>query len=471
MTVTPRKLIEVSLPLEAINRASAREKYIHQGHPSSFHLWWARKPLAAARAILFAQLVDDPSAHPDRYPTEEDQERRRGELHALIEKLVVWENSNEPEILAEAHKEILDSTDGNPPGILDPFAGGGTIPMEAQRLGLDAVASDVNPVAVLMNKALIEIPPKFKDRRPVYPGLAESQIRSWNGVQGLAADVRAYGEWLLNRAQTVVGELYPDAALPDGSKAPVIAWIWARTVGCPNPRCRIEMPLVQSWWLGRKEGKESYVIPVVVDGRVQFRIGHDAKAAPTANTDGTVARSGAICVSCRTAVDFTYIRAEGRAGRIGTQLMAIVAEGARQRIYLPPNDEHVIAAHVERSADTPDGELPTQALGFRVQAYGFLRYVDLFTARQLTALTTLCDLVAEAREQVFADALSVGKREGRRLADGGSGAAAYADAVATYLSLVVSRLSDYQSSFTTWASNPQMEILRNLFARQAIPMA
>jgi putative DNA methylase len=471
MTVDRRKLIEVSLPLEAINVASTREKYIHQGHPSGFHLWWARRPLAAARAVLFAQLVDDPSAHPDRYPTEEDQQRRREELHELIEKLVVWENSDNADILAEAHKEILESTGGKPPSILDPFAGGGTIPLEAQRLGLRAVASDLNPVAVLINKALIEIPAKFRDKKPVYPGLADSQIRSWKGVDGLAADVRAYGQWMRDEAEHRIGHLYPQADLADGSIAPVIAWIWARTITCPNPRCRIQMPLVRSWWLGKKKGKEAYVVPVVRDGRVQFSIGHDPKLAPTLETDGTVGRTGATCVACGTAVDREHIKAEGMAGNMGAQLTGVVAEGDRRRIYLPPTPLHEDAANVQRPGNVPDQELGYDPRNLWTPPYGLMKFSDLFTARQLTALTTLSDLVTEARENVLSHAFRAGQTEGERLADGGTEAAAYADAVATYLGLVISRLSDYQSNLTTWANNPQMEILRNVFARQAIPMA
>lgn len=422
--------------------------------------------------MLFAQLVDDPSAHPDRYPTEDDQQHRRAELHALIEKLVLWENSNNQDVLAEAHKEILDSTDGRPPTIIDPFAGGGTIPLEAQRLGLNTVAADLNPVAVLINKALIEIPPKFRNKKPVYPGLADSQIRTWNAAEGLAADVRAYGQWVRDEAEKRIGHLYPRAELPDGSTAPVIAWIWARTVRCPNPRCRIEMPLVQSWWLGKKKGKEAYVVANVVDGRVVFGIGHDPNSAPTVGSDGTVSRTGATCVSCRGAVDRDYIKAEGVAGRMGAQLMAVVAEGNRQRTYLPSSSEQeTAAARAERPIDIPDQELGHDPRNLWTPAYGLTKFSDLFTARQLTALTVLSDVIVEARDRAYHDGVSAGDPAGKRLTDGGVGAAAYADAVATYLGLVVSRLSDYQSSLTTWASNPQMEILRNMFARQAIPMA
>ena len=249
-----KKLIEVSLPLEAINRESAREKSIRHGHPSTLHLWWARRPLAACRAVLFSQLVDDPSAHPDQFPTEESQAAERQRLFDIIERLVVWENINDEALLKEAHEEILKSTDGNPPAILDPFAGGGSIPLEAQRLGLEAHASDLNPVAVLINKALIEIPPKWSGKPPVFPGAAEDKM-TWPKATGLAEDARRYGQWMRDEAEKRIGHLYPKATLPDGSQANVIAWIWARTVTCPNPACGVRMPLVRSWWLGKKEGQ------------------------------------------------------------------------------------------------------------------------------------------------------------------------------------------------------------------------
>src|SRR3954453_982213 len=282
------KLIEVALPLEAINRESAREKSIRHGHPSTLHLWWSRKPLATVRAVLFAQLVDDPSSHPDRFPTEDAQRAERERLHGIIERLVVWENTRDEALLAEAHNEILESTDGNPPPILDPFAGGGTIPLEAQRLGLEAHASDLNPVAVLIEKALIEIPPKFAGRPPVSSGLASSHLGDWEGATGLAADGRAYGKWIRDEAQKRIGEHYPRARLEDGTKARVIAWLWARTVTCPNPACGIEMPLVRSWWLGKKKGKEAFVRPRVVDGQVIYDIGRGLKDAPTKASDGTM---------------------------------------------------------------------------------------------------------------------------------------------------------------------------------------
>lgn len=464
-----KKLIEVALPLEAINAESAREKSIRHGHPSTLHLWWSRKPLATSRAVLFAQLVDDPSTHPDRFPTEADQQRERDRLHGLITRLVKWENTRDEKLLAEAHAEIMNSTGGNPPAILDPFAGGGSIPLEAQRLGLEAHASDLNPVAVLINKALIEIPPKFRNHPPVFPGLADSQIRSWKGAEGLAADVRAYGEWMRNLAQNRIGHLYPKATLADGSDATVIAWIWARTVTCPNPQCRIAMPLTSKWWLGKKKGKEAYVVPHVVNGQVTFTIGHDLKNAPTANnTDGTVGRTGATCIGCGAAVDLNYIRAEGRAGRMGAQLMTTVAEGNRTRIYLAPTAEHVAAAKVPQPDDVPDGDLAKNPRDFKTPNYGMTTFADLFTPRQLTALTTFSDLVIEAREQIHADAVASGMRDGDRLESGDAGASAYADAVATYLGMGVSRLADIANTLCAWENTKSQ--VRHLFTRQAIPM-
>lgn len=476
-----KKLIEVAIPLEAINEQSAREKSIRHGHPSTLHLWWSRKPLATARAVLFSQLVDDPASDPRAAEITDPEEReawikrRRQELFQLLTALVKWENSNDEALLKRAHAEILRSTDGHPPAILDPFCGGGSIPLEAQRLGLEAHGSDLNPVAVLITKALVEIPPKFAGRPPVFPGSADSKLGAWPKATGLAEDVRRYGEWMRDEAEKRIGKLYPKATLPDGSEATVIAWIWARTVTCPNPACGIEMPLTSKWWLGKKKGKEAYIVPRVVDDestpsgkRMRFFIGHDLAGAPTKETDGTVNRTGAVCISCGSAVDFKYIRAQGQAGRIGTQLMATVAEGKRRRIYLASTTLQEQAAQVSRPDDVPTGDLPNNPRNFNTPAYGLTEFSDLFTNRQLTALTTFSDLVAEAREKAHADALAAGLPDGDRLEQGGTGAAAYADAVATYLGLVQSKQLNLMSSLTTWMSD--RGAFRETFARQAIPM-
>lgn len=480
----PRKLIEVALPLDAINQQSAREKSIRKGHPSTLHLWWSRKPTATSRAVLFSQLVDDPSERYEEFleaaraageadpesAAERAVEAERRRLFTLITRMVNWDNIGDEHLMRDVREEIRRSTGEEPPAVLDPFAGGGSIPLEAQRLGLETHASDLNPVAVLINKALIEIPPRFAGRAPVFPG-ADDGTRSWPGAHGMAEDVRRYGEWMREEAWRRIGHLYPPAQLPDGSTATVIAWIWARTVTCPNPACGIETPLASKWWLGKKKGKEAYIVPTVVGDHVEYSIGHDPKRAPTKQDDGTIDRNGARCLACEAHIGFDYLRSEARNGGMGAELTAIAVEGRGSRTYLPPNDAHVATALRAAPSSVPMGELPEAALGFRVQAYGMLKYSDLFSPRQLTALTTFSDLVGEAREQVLRDALASGMSEGERLEAGGVGAAAYADAVATYLGFAVSRLTDYSSALNTWANNPQMEILRNVFARQALPMA
>ena len=449
---TPRrKLIEVALPLEAINREAAREKSIRHGHPSTLHLWWARRPLAACRAVLFAQLIDDPSAHPDRFPTEEAQDQERQRLFRLIERLVPWEVTQDEKVLEEAREEIQRSCGDSLPEVLDSFCGGGSIPLEAQRLGLVAHGSDLNPVAVLITKALIELPARFANQPPVHPrdGDGRLAVQSWRGAQGLAEDVRYYGTWMREEAERRIGHLYPPATLPDGRKATVIAWIWARTVTCPNPACRATMPLVRSFWLGKKKGKEAWVRPIIERSSVRFEISHGRSGPPV---DGTVSRTGATCLVCNTPVPLAHIRAEGKAGRMGAQLMVIVAEGNRERIYLPPDPEHEKTADVPRPEGVPETELPKQALGFRVQGYGMTHHADLFTNRQLNALATFSDLVGEARQRVIED----------------GGEPEYADAVATYLAFIVSRSVDYSSTLCSW--NSPRENVRNTFARQALPM-
>ena len=463
-----RKLIEVALPLEAINRESAREKATRQGHPSTLHLWWARRPLAACRAVLFAQLVDDPSSRPDLYPTDAEQTAKRKDLFALIERLVVWENIHDEGLLAEARQEILLSTGGQPPAILDPFAGGGSIPLEAQRLGLEARASDLNPVAVLINKALIEIPPKWADQPPVSPGSAESRLGAWIGTTGLAADIRLYGLWMRDQLERAIGQIYSPALLPDGSCPSVIAWIWARTVACPNPACGIRMPLVRSFWLAKKKGREAYLIPHVGNRRIEFSVGTDPGAAPGRDEEGTVRRTGAICLACRSAVPLSYIREEGKGGRLGNQLMAVVAEGVRRRIYLAPTPEQEAAADVPPPEDVPETEIPHNPRYLTTPNYGMRRHVDLFTARQLTVVTILSDLVDAARQKAMADGLASGLAAGDALESGGVGAQAYADSIAIMMAFAVDRIAMTGNSLCRW--NPVGEKAQHMFGRQAIPM-
>ena len=466
MTTVKKKLIETSLPLEAINAASAREKSIRHGHPSTLHLYWARRPLATVRAVLFAQLVDDPASRPDEFPTVESQDAERARLHALMEKLIIWENSNDEKLLEQAREEIRKSNDGKLPAVVDPFAGGGSIPLEAQRLGLESHASDLNPLAVLINKALIEIPPKFAGWSPVFPGVAEEQS-SWLRAEGLAADVQHYGQWLRDEAEKRIGHLYPKVTAPGGTEHTVIAWIWARTVISPNPANPIETPLVRSWWLSKRKGKEAWVKATVVDGQVRYEVQHNADG-PKKGEDGTRVGRGGISLADGTPISADYIKEQGVQRGLGSHLIAIVAEDKKGRLYLSPNAEHMAASLVKAPDDVPRQELPYDPRNIWTPAYGLTNFSDLFTNRQLVALSTLSELVSEARSKVLEDALASGIPAGERLEDGGVGAEAYADAVATYLGLAVSRTTDRSSSLASWdSSNPKV---RNTLGRQALPM-
>lgn len=462
-----KKLIEVALPLEAINEASAREKSIRHGHPSTLHLWWARRPLAAARAVIFSSLVDDPSSHPDQFPTEEAQEKERQRLFNILERLVVWENSNDEKLLAEAKAEIARSTDGNIPEFLDPFAGGGAIPLEAQRLGLKAHASDLNPVAVMINKAMIEIPPKFQGLPPVNPE-ARAKLGSelaWKGSTGLAEDVRYYGEWMKEEAFKRIGHLYPKAKLPNGTEATVIAWIWARTVKCPNPACGCEMPLARSFTLSKKKGKEHHVELEIQGNQIQYHV----KTGIAKQIEGTVNRKGATCPCCGAPVGFEYIRSEAVSDRINSQLIAIVGESRNGRIYISPCKEHINTATIDKPQNHPTGSLSFYPGCLNTNVYGLDDFSKLFTNRQLTALTTFSDLVVEAQKKVYEDAIYAGMVDDDIGLDaGGSGAKAYGDAVGVYLAFIIDKMADYHSSICSWHNSG--EFIRNTFGRQAIPM-
>jgi putative DNA methylase len=451
-----KKLIEVALPLEAINKESAREKSIRHGHPSTLHLWWARRPLAACRAVLFASLVDDPSSLPGQFPTEADQDKERQRLFRLIEELVKWDNSNNQAILKAAHDEILKSTDGHPPPIYDPFCGGGSIPLEAQRLGLDAYASDLNPVAVLITKALVEIPPKFAGQPPVNPA-AKAKLSGkgmWTGARGLADDVRYYGQWMRSRAEQRIGHIYPKVPLSKaqgGGEAVVIASLWARTVKCPNPACGAQMPMVRSFLLSTKPGKKAWVHPIVDHGSktVRFEIETGNGTPP----EGTKQRGVSRCLFCGNAISDATLRQQAQTIGTGSIPMAVVAEGRRGRIYLPPESlPQVEIAVIDTSwLNQP---LPDNARWFSPPGYGLPTFKDLFTSRQLVALTTLSDLVPEARGQAISD----GATEER------------ADAIAVYLALSASKSADNNSTLCTWMSGLKYEVVRNTFSRQALPM-
>lgn len=446
-----RKLIEVALPLDEINRQSAREKSIRKGHPSTLYLWWSRKPTATARAVLFSQLVDDLSEHYDSLlaaaenegfddPAAEasrrvESERRR--LFRLIERMVDWDNLSDEDLWRETRREIRESCGDRPPVLLDPFAGGGSIPLEAQRLGLKAEASDLNPVAVLINKSLIEIPTRFSGRPPVNSDV-ERMVFSWPGASGLAEDVRSYGRWMRDEAEARIGHLYPKARLEDGTEATVIAWIWARTVTCPNPACGIDAPLTSKWWLGKKKGKEAYIVPTVVDGKAEYMIGHDPKKGLAKDEDGTINRGSSKCISSGMPIDNQTIRSQAVNRGLGSALVAVVAEGRRSRQYLPPTEEHIRSSFVLKPERTQNQTVPEKNHDVdRLPMYGMRTWAEAFTNRQLVALTTFLDLVAEARERVLADAVAAGMQAGERLEAGGSGAEAYADAVAAIFSLAL----------------------------------
>lgn len=503
---TPKKLIEVALPLDDINAAAAREKSIRHGHPSTLHLWWARRPLAAARAVLFAQLVNDPGYQRELGygVNKKEAEIKREKLFQIIRDLVKWENTTNEEVLNRAREAIWESWREtchlnrnhpqaaelfNPdklPAFHDPFAGGGAIPLEAQRLGLESYASDLNPVAVMINKAMIEIPPKFAGQPPVGP-LPEGEkqqkmMENWAGAKGLAEDVRRYGHWMREEAFKRIGHLYPKVKItsemvaerPDlkayeGEELTVIAWLWARTVKSPNPAfSHVDVPLASSFVLSSKKGKEAYIEPVVEGDQYRFevRIGTPPKEASAGTTAGK--RGGFRCLISDSPMDYKYIRSEGSSGRMKQRLMAVVAEGNRGRVYLSPTEE---MEQVAKSA-TPEWSPETPLHGkcrVNVSNYGFDVYGDLFTPRQLVALTTFSDLVQEAREKAIADAKAAGlPDDGQGLAHGGSGATAYGDAVAVYLNFGVNRASDAWSSIVSWRN--QVDATRNTFARQALPM-
>ena len=470
MTAFRKKLIEVDLPLAAISKASVRERGARHGHPSTLHLWWARRPLAACRAVLFASMVDDPSALPDEFPTEEAQRRERLRLHAIIERLVVWENSNNEALLTAARYEIARSVarsrneicPASPDGVLaylrdyappvyDPFAGGGSIPLEAQRLGLRAVASDLNPVAVLINKALIELPPKVEGKPPVNPDARSAGGAEYRGAAGLAADIRYYGKWMRDRALERIGHLYPKAKLPDGGEATVIAWLWARTIPCPNPACGVPMPMMKTFELSKKPGNLWWARPVVGSAGkgVSFVVQDHSEGVPKG---ATVDRNGVHCVACGATRALSYAREQSKAGKMGEQMIAIVAEGDRKRLFLSPTDEHIAIARAAEPKWRISQKMPATAHLVSGRGYGISRWSELFTERQLVALTTFSDLVKEARGEIMKD----------------GGSEEYTNIVATYLALALSKNAEMNSSFSRWKSDVVSII--GVFARQAIPM-
>lgn len=515
---SPRKLIEVALPLDAINAACAYEKMPGIGaHPRGLHLWWARRPLAAARAVIFAQLVNDPGFQRGSGfkfgKNKKEAAIERARLFRLIEDLVKWENTDNEDVLEQARAEIRKSwrevcelnrehprakelfDPDRLPELHDPFAGGGAIPLEAQRLGLTANATDLNPIAVLINKAMIEIPQTFASLAPVAPEPTATAKRktkrlplteAWRGMRGLAEDVRRYGTWMCEEARKRLAGMYPAvevtkelvAQRPDlapylGRSLSAIAWLWTRTVRSPNPAfSEVHVPLVSSYLLANKDEKEAYVQPIIKgkDYRFTVRVGKPDDVAAVKRGTSASKWNAFRCLLSDTPISYDYIRSEGVAGRMGVRLMAIVADGPKGRIYLPPTEAAETAARTAQPNWRPELKINYHPRDIKTQIYGLEQYGDLFTPRQLCALATLSDLVIEARDQVRRDAVAAGMPDDDRgLAHGGRGARAYAEAISVYLAFVVDRCADFSNAMTRWV--PGNQKVMNLFAKQAIPMS
>jgi len=471
MTIPYRKkLIEVALPLPEINDASAYDKMPGIGpHPKGIHHWWARLPLPTARAILFASVVDDPEAHPEKWPTEEEQNTERERLFGILRRMMGKKLHESPEVYVEANKEMLLHCDGRLPAVFDPFSGGGSIPLEANRLGFDAHAGDLNPVAVLLNKCNLELAPRWAGKPPVNPEDRRciGGTDSLRGTDGLAADVRHYAGIIHNRAIEKIGHLYPKVRLPKeygGYETNVIAWVWARTVASPNPATQgVHVPLISTYWLSSKKGSEAWLSPVVdkVSGTYFFEVKTGAPKNRTTVASGTkVGRGGFRCIISDDLIPFDYIRTEGQKGRLGLTMLAIVAEGRRGRIYLNAFPGHLQTALEATPLDYPDTDLPDEALGFRVQNYGIRKHWQMFTARQLFAMEILSDLVKEILPDIKNDAYDSGfLPEDSEL---------YSRTVTTFLALAVDRSGDFNNALCRWS--PSNQKVMNLFGRSAIPM-
>ncbi len=491
---TPKKLIEVALPLVTINQASAKEKAVRHGHPSTLHLWWARRPLASARAMIFAALVDDPGGARGwgarKGQTREAADAERAKLFRIVEQLADWENSLDPDLMAQARRHIEECCGQELPTLVDPFAGGGTIPLEAHRLGLPTVAQDLNPVAVLINKAVLELAPRFRNREPVGPttaGNAQPALdgSSWERATGLAEDVRRIGAWMRERAFENIGRCFPRypisgdlaSSRPDltglsDQKLPVVAWIWARTVASPNPAANgAHVPLVSSYWLSGRKGDEAWLEPKVDGHSYEFVVRTGPPTDPQATDGGTKAGRGSdfTCLLTGSPISGKYIKAEGKAGRLGSRLIAVVAKAKSKRVFLPAIPAHEDAARSAQPKWRPEGELPSKLTGGSCYVYGLTQYADIMTERQLLAVTTYADLVREAGELAKMSALESGwSDDGRGIEDGGDGATAYGEAVATLLAFCVDKLLGTNTTICTWQVSPPR--LRATFSRQALPM-
>ena len=428
-----KKLIEVAIPLDAINKAAGIENNIHTGQPANLHTWWSRKPLGVARAALFASLVTDPS---EEGISADEEDVRRAHLFRIVERLADFESGVDEDILAEARCEIAKANNGKMPRFWDPFCGGGSLPLEALRLGLEPIATDLNPVAVFITRVLVDLAPRYAHQSPINPNSSTAELVSGRSpYEGLKEDLLYYGEKIGSSLTATLGALYPRIALPndqDKATAAPVAWMWSRTVECPNPSCRARAPLVNKFWLSTHKGNEAFVEPIYEEATRRFRFEIRRQGQPK---DGTVTRSGAVCLACNNPISFDYVRAEGVAGRVGYQMMAVVADGPRSRLYLPPTKEDEEAAEMEPPTTAPESALPASALGFRVQKYGLVRHRDLFTNRQLVALSCLADAIAAIRDEVLT-------------ASGGD--KGYADLIQAFLALSLSRVAQTNNTLVRW---------------------
>lgn len=465
-----KKLIETALPTSVINQEAEREKTARGGMPSGVHMWWSRRPMAAARSTIFASIVDDPAEHPELYPTEEAQRSERKRLLQMIAELAKVENDSNEELLTAAKKEIMRYAAGMVPTVYDPFVGGGAIPVEAQRLGLKSEAADLNPVAVMITKLVADIPARFSDTVPVHPRMDLRIDFPVPGVGGFAEDVQYYGNWILAEAREKIGYLYPDVISPDtGKDLQVSTWIWARTVKCPNPSCGCEIPLSSSYDLAKKKGSEAWVEPITEDGAIRFRIHREP------NTSGKVkpkvAQTAVFkCPVCGEITPDAYVKECGVNHQIHSQLIAIVADEEKKRLYMPSTPEHEASANVQAPVNVPHGALPIYPRRFAPPSFGLTDYADLFTNRQLVFLTTMMQLAREAQDEAEKHAAEKGfANDGISFAAGGHGALAYAEAVRMALVLTVSKLLDRCSNICSWDSSGGGS-LRNVFSRAAMPM-
>ena len=426
-----KKLIETALPLSSINARTISERTSASGHPANMHMWWGRSPHYSSVAALTASMVDAPEGV--------------DELKTRLERMERGE-----------YTEF-----GDKPIIFDPFSGYGGIPLAAQTLDFPVVAGDLNPVAAMLTKATTEISALFSNRRPVNP---YSLIKEYRGAEGLAEDVQFYGEWLEQKAQERLRELYPNE--PEGKPA---AWIWARTVKCPNPACGCRMPMASSFIINGKAGREAWAEPIAEEGKIRFhlRTGKCPKEKET-NKYGSYGAKF-ICPACGEITTDAYVKEQGLKHELGAQLMAMVIDTPNGKIYKEPNQVQESAALVPIPEDIPQGDIPDNAHWFGPPGFGITEYTDLFSPRQLTMLTTFCELLKELQDKVASDALAAGmSQEGGSLAAGGNCALAYGQAISIYLAFVIDKMADRNSTVCSWNSsggNP-----RATFGRQAIPM-